>query len=86
MALELQHLKPLGPGHWLDTEEPAQSEVQRQLPEEVLTQEALEQHFTSEGSEGQPPEMVTPPEEEQAVLVTQTPRRVSVGWGMMQWG
>lgn len=72
-ALELQHLKAEGPGHWLDTVVPAQSEVHRQLPLDPLAQVVLEQHLTSEGSEGHPPVMVTPPEALQVAVVTQTP-------------
>ena len=67
-------MKPPGPGHWFATDEPAQSLVQRQLPALPLVQEALLQHFTLSGSDGQAPEMVTPPADEQALVVTQTPR------------
>jgi hypothetical protein len=45
VALDEQHFICAGPGHWLETLVPAQSEVQRQLPEEPLAQDGLEQHF-----------------------------------------
>jgi hypothetical protein len=59
-----------GPGHSPLMEVPAQSEDQRQFP---FGQTGLVQHFTSEGSEGQAPEMEVPPEEEQSEVLTQTP-------------
>lgn len=73
MAVELQHLNWLGPGHWLDTVLPAQSEVHRQLPLAPLLHDVLEQHLTSDASAGQAPLMVVPPEAEQVEVVTQTP-------------
>jgi hypothetical protein len=73
VAVDAQHLNAFGPGHWFEVEEPAQSEVQRQFAPEA-PQEGLAQHFTSEGSEGQPPDVVVPPAEVQLVVLTQTPR------------
>ena len=71
VADEEQHLNWLGPGHWLATVVPAQSLLQRQFPPEP--QVAFVQHFTLLASAGQAPSMVTPPEPEQVVVVTQTP-------------
>ena len=57
---------------------PPQSLCQRQLPALVLAHEALVQHFMLAASAGQAPEMLVPPEEVQALLLIQTPNRVSV--------
>lgn len=73
MALELQHLKALGPGHWLETVVPAQSDVHRQLPLAPLAHDGLEQHLTLEASAGQAPLIVVPPDAVHDVVVTQTP-------------
>jgi hypothetical protein len=78
VADEEQHLKPDGPGHWLDTVEPAQSEVQRQLPEAPLPQLGLLQQRIVEASAGQAPVMVVPPLAEQSEVEIQTPRKYSV--------
>lgn len=74
VADDWQHLKALGPGQRPERELLAQSEVQRQFPG-LAPQEGFEQHFTSLGSLGQAPEMVTPPLEEHVEVETQTPKR-----------
>jgi hypothetical protein len=62
-----------GPGHIPVAELPAQSLCQRQLPALPLGQVALVQHLTLSGSDGQAPEMLTPPELEQSEVVMHTP-------------
>lgn len=65
-------MKPPGPGQRFDSELPAQSLLQRQLPG-LEPQDGLLQHFTSAGSAGQAPLMLVPPEAEQAEEERQTP-------------
>jgi len=80
VAPEEQHMNALGPGHWLETVDPAQSLVHRQLPDEPLEQLALVQHLMSAASHGHAPLIVVPPAELQVLVETQTPvrRRVSL--------
>lgn len=70
VAAEEQHFICAGPGHWLLTEVPAQSDCQRQFPEEHF---GLEQHLMLAASAGQAPEMEVPPAVLQAASVIQTP-------------
>jgi len=67
-------LKAVGPGQRFETELPAQSLIQRQLPG-ALPQLGLVQHLMLPGSAGQAPLMVVPPADEQLDEVMQTPVR-----------
>jgi hypothetical protein len=71
VAVDEQHLKELGPGHWLATVVPAQSLAKRQLP--AVPHGDLVQHLTLAASAGHAPDMVFPPLAEHAAVVTQTP-------------
>ena len=73
VAPDEQHFIWAGPGHWFDTELPAQSLAQRQLPALVLAHDALVQHLMSAASAGHAPETLTPPAEEQLLEEMQTP-------------
>jgi hypothetical protein len=72
VAAEEQHFICAGPGHWLLAEVPAQSELQRQFPEEQV---GLEQHLMLAASAGHAPEMAVPPAEVQDASVMHTPAR-----------
>jgi hypothetical protein len=71
-----QHCIWDGPGHLFETELPAQSLFQRQLPALVLAHDALVQHLMSAASAGQRPETVTPPAELQLLEEMQTPDQI----------
>lgn len=73
VAAEEQHFIWEGPGHLLATDDPAQSLDHRQLPALPLAQDALVQHLMLDASEGQAPEMLTPPADAQLVVEMQTP-------------
>ena len=77
-AADEQHFICAGPGHRPEVEVPPQSLCHRQLPALVLAQDALVQHLMPAASAGQPPSMVTPPDEVQLLAARQTPRWVEV--------
>lgn len=69
--LSIQHLKFVGPGHWLDNVSPSHCDVQRQLP--PLPHAALVQHLISFGVPGQALLMYFPPADEHFAVGMHTP-------------